>query len=195
MRPLGKSQLAKIAGVSPAAVTKAIKKGRLVETEDGKVDQDHPLTIEYLSRSLQRQRKAAADDAAMPKPRAKGGGRKPAADVSDLVQREQILKLKDKEQVILTRKLKNAQMIGTLVLRDAVFRGVVNPIQTTFIRMLTDLSKTLAAQIVPLVKGGADEDEIEEFIRKGHSGLIKSLKKQLRQALDGWKSDAVSSSE
>lgn len=183
MRPVGKSQLAQIAGVSPAAITKAIRAGRLTVLDDGKIDQDAADTVEYLSAALERKRRDRATATGTPKSRTPGGGRPALVKEDDFIL-ERRLKIEDKKQVILKRKLDNAQKIGTVVLREDVERGIIGPIETTFVRLLTDLSKSLSGQIVPMVKGGATEEEIEVYIRGEHSALLKSLKKAMAKALN-----------
>ena len=122
--------------------------------------------------------------AATPKPRAKGGGRKLDPEAQDDFALERRLKIENQKQIVLQRKLKNAETIGKLMLREHVERWIAGPIQTTFVRMLTDLSKSLAGQLVPMVKGGAVEEEVEIYIRDEHSTLIKSLKKKMKTALE-----------
>lgn len=179
MNPVGKSELAQLAGVSPATITKAIKTGRLFETVEGRVDLDAASTVAFLKATEARKRLAPPSPAA----RAPGGGRSVSAEIDQFQDAERRLKLEIMKQNALGKQIKNAKEIGTVVMRDHLMRGIVDPIQTAFVRLLSDCAKSMAGLIVPQVKAGAGEPEIEELISKEHSIVLKSLKKQMSRAL------------
>lgn len=179
MKLVGKSQLAKIAKVSPAAITKAVKSGRLVVVKNNKIDQDAPATIEFISAALQRQRQGYQEP---PESRAAGAGRKPKPyDPSD--PSKDSLEKKKLAADIQGRELRNAQLEGRLVARELMIRGVWNPLETFLVRILSDGAKTMAATVHPLVKAGGSREEIEVAIRNELSSFIVPLKESIQKAL------------
>lgn len=181
MKLVGKTEFARTAGVTPGAITKAIKQDRL-KVKDGKIDLDDPVTLEYL------QKRAEARQAQMPPPRSRM--RSPADEVPGEEDEPEAKKMgrrefeieKVKHQALYLR-LRNANLIGTMVRREDVIRSVMNPVSTAFLRLLTDVSKTIAAQVKPMVQGGASTEEIETYIRGQHSTCVKNLKLQMKKAL------------
>jgi len=209
MALMTKSEFARFAKVSPAAITKAINAGKLVPIGTGrsaKINTDTPGVVTYLAELADKHRPGRTRRQRVPKlpitsypPEEHSGVRTSVDDDDDedmsdddvwmneaeaaLIQRRKFELEKVKHQA-LHLKLKNAREIGTVVLREKVDRAVINPITTTFIRMMTDGSKTLAANVVPMVKGGSTVEEIEEHVRQHMSTLIKNLKKQMKKALE-----------
>lgn len=147
------------AGVSIRALYKAASTGRLPAIENGMVDIGHQAAQAYLERRRTPPRKKRQES------REELEARKLEAQCRHL-------------------ELKNAEREGKLVLRETVDRAVFNPINTVFVRLLTDVSKTMAANVVPMVKGGAMVEEIEKHIREQHSTVLKNLKKQMAAALE-----------
>lgn len=130
------------------------------------------------------------------KARAAGAGRPrddqtPDEEITEFARRERILKLETMKQNALSKQLKNGQLMGQLVLREDVLRGIVDPINTAFVRMMTDLSKSLAGRVVPTVKGGADEDEIEALLQVEFSSIVKGIKKQMQRALKAFPGEST----
>lgn len=156
---LSVTEFAKLAGVSRAAISKAVLKGRLPST-NGKIDIEHPDPAAYVAKHR--------------------GGPSPASKTPTSRSALEIAKL---EQQVFALSLQNMARSGESVLREDVMRAIVDPINTTFVRLLTDLPRAMAGRVVPMVQGGADEDEIEAFIRNEHSSTIKYLKAAMKKAL------------
>jgi hypothetical protein len=167
------AELAEKAAVSRQAVHKAIRKGRLPEPIDGKLDIGHPDALAFLERH--HAQPAESGDA-----RAKTSSSSPRKTTTPSRSEAEIRKI---EAQAFHVELKNRERIGELCRREDVERGLVNPIVTTFVRLMSDTAKSMAGQIVPLVNGGATTEEIEDFIREQHASVLKNLKKKMARAL------------
>jgi hypothetical protein len=81
------------------------------------------------------------------------------------------------------KRLKNAAQEGTLVARDLVKRGVLEPIEAAHVKLLTDGSKTIARRIHSMVEAGRSVEECETFVRSNISKFIRPLKAKVRRTL------------
>jgi hypothetical protein len=176
-----KSEFAKLAGVKKPSVSYAVGRG-LIAVVDDKIDTENPVTITYLRRNR---------GAVKPKSTGKKMPRRPPKppptgltddDDDEVLDRN---KWELKKIIEQTRgfELKNAETEGRLVSFDLVEKGVFGPIETCWIRMLADGSKTIAAQIHPMIMGGATIEETELFIQKQIGTYIKATKKQVKKTL------------
>jgi len=192
MALVSKSQFAKLAGVSAAAITKVVQTGKVPLTPTGHIDTDGLPARAYLAQVAERRKSpesfpqyVASNPGGRPPNLPRGGDDEEIdTETRNRMSRREYELEKIKHQA-LALKLRNAQTIGTLVLREDVDRSIIGPINTVFVRLLTDTSKTIASQIRPMILGGATAEECEEFIRGQHSALLKSLKRQLKRALKG----------
>lgn len=82
------------------------------------------------------------------------------------------------------KRLKNATTRGELVSRDLVKVGVIDQINTTFQKLLTDGAKSITVKITTMTKAGMGlnecektvVDQIESFIRPAKTKMIRNLK-------------------
>lgn len=81
------------------------------------------------------------------------------------------------------KRLKNAQTEGKLVSRDLVKRGIIEPIETAHVRMMTDGAKTIARRTVAMVKAGRGQEPVEAFIRDQISSFIRPVKSKVKRAM------------
>ena len=81
------------------------------------------------------------------------------------------------------KRLKIAKMEGDLVSRVAVQKGIIDPIESAHIQLLTDGVKTITQRAIILNESGSDHHEIEEYIRKQISKNIKSVKGKVRKSI------------
>jgi hypothetical protein len=81
------------------------------------------------------------------------------------------------------RELKNAQMEGQLVAREAMLRGVWGPLETFLVRLLSDGAKTIAARVYPIGRAGGTIEDAEIEVRQQLTSMIRPLKDKIRRAL------------
>jgi hypothetical protein len=74
------------------------------------------------------------------------------------------------------KRLKNAKTSGELVSRAQIKIGVIEPINTAHIKLLTDGAKTIAVRVKAMVDAERDLTEIEEFVTKQMTSFIKPMK-------------------
>lgn len=82
-------------------------------------------------------------------------------------------------------RLKNDSTSGELVSRDLVSRGLIEPIETAFVSMLSDGARTIAARSVAMVRAGSDEADIEDLVKDQLSSLIRPAKAKIKRNLGG----------
>jgi len=93
------------------------------------------------------------------------------------------LKATKEIEMINEKRLKNAESEGTLVSRRLVKIGIIDPLESAHIKLLTDGVKTLARRTVALHESGRDLSEIESFISDQISSFIKPVKAKVKRAL------------
>ena len=204
MRPITKTDLSKLAGVSQAAVSKAVREGRVIALPDGTIDADSLGCVAYIrAKTEQKQRKGKKKSPAKPKPGAKKPPRQAPSQPPHLddLDEEQInsamskLTLERRKLAAQAQQLelKNAQIEGRLVSRDAMRRCVWNPLETFLVRLLTDGSKTITSTAYALIRSGLEaeargekgvpREQVEVAVRGELSSLAKPLKRDIKKAL------------
>jgi hypothetical protein len=95
--------------------------------------------------------------------------------------------LKFKKLAAQTRQieLKNAESENSLVSRDLIKKGIIDPIETFFVRLLSEGSRSIAAKLHAQIRGGATVEDVEEEIRKRLTAFIRPTKTAMVQALKG----------
>lgn len=81
------------------------------------------------------------------------------------------------------KRLKNAEKRGELVSRDLVKRGIIDTINETFLRMLTDGAKTMASSIVACHLAGGDRAEVEKMVAEQFAKFIKPCKAKMERVI------------
>jgi hypothetical protein len=82
------------------------------------------------------------------------------------------------------KRLKNAKTSGELVSRAQIKIGVIEPINTAHIKLLTDGAKTIAVRVKAMVEAERDLTEIEEFVTKQITSFIKPMKARVARGLE-----------
>ena len=82
-----------------------------------------------------------------------------------------------------TKRLKNAAAAGKLINRELVCIGMIEPINTAHIQLLTDGAKTLALKITTMVKAGEEIPAIEKSVVDQMSSFIRPVKDKIAKAL------------
>lgn len=192
MRLSSKSDLAELAGVSRAAVTKACR-GKLAGAVSGtRVDLDHAAVRDWLAS------KGRAEPAERPT-RANGSGRDVEVtrieDYYDLTLRELVdrygtvqafsdwLDSVRKMELIRGTRLDNEEASGSLIRRDMVEKHLIGLIDGLCRRLLSDAAKTIAARSVPIVRSGSGQEDVERVVVEVIGATIRPVKEELVQRL------------
>ena len=93
------------------------------------------------------------------------------------------LKATKEIEMINEKRLKNAESEGLLVSRHLVKVGILEPLNSAHIKLLTDGVKTIARRTVALHESGKDLTDIEEFIADQVSSFIRPVKAKVARAL------------
>lgn len=88
-------------------------------------------------------------------------------------------------EAIEEKRLKNAQTRGELIHRDLVKRGVIEPIDSVFVNLLSDGARTLATRVPVLSKSGETAIEIENYISDYMGKFINRAKADVKKFLKG----------
>lgn len=83
-----------------------------------------------------------------------------------------------------TARIKNDKSKGLLVERELIERGILNPMDSSFTRLLTDGSKTITKRLLAKKESGLTLQELEEFTSNQISSFLKSLKQSIKRTLD-----------
>ncbi len=81
------------------------------------------------------------------------------------------------------KRLKNAKSSGELVDRILIKIGVIEPINTAHVKLLTDGSKTIAVRTKAMLDAGRDLGEVEAFITEQISSFIRPMKAKIARSL------------
>ena len=93
------------------------------------------------------------------------------------------LKATKEIEMINEKRLKNAESEGTLVSRHLVKVGIIEPLESAHIKLLTDGVKTIARRSVALHDSGRSLSEIEAFVADQISSFIRPVKAKVKRAL------------
>jgi hypothetical protein len=189
-RIVSRAELARMAGVTKTAVTKALKTTLSAACSGDRVDADHPSVAEWLARENSRrtsQRDAGESCTSVPT----APGPEAGVDVdaiADLTLRELVARfgtdrkfrdwldaLKKIEDIRKTR-LDNEETERSLISRELVQTHVFGAIDAAFRRLLSDAPKTAARRAFALAKSGGSIEECEKVIREINSSNIKPVK-------------------
>lgn len=191
MKIVTQKEFAELAGVSPPAVSKAIKAGKIPVTDRRRIDVEDEKCVEYLASkgvNLSAQepeqkpnRKISVGRSAMFSKRDRQDD--DDDDAGSFAPSRRDLEMKKLAADAQFRELKNAQMEGRLVARDVMIQGVWNPIETFLVRILSDGAKTIAATVHPLVLSDGTKEEVEVAIRQELTSFIVPLKEAIQKAL------------
>lgn len=181
------TEFAKLAGVSKAAISKAIKTGLLVKTAAKKIDTDDGLSKTYLLR------KSMKPPEPPPPEVPKVPGRKKATSATNVSPpdnsgkfdlalqkiKEEIGDIKAKRQL---KEIKVQEAKDLLVQRDRLGRVVFGYLDTLNANIL-DAPETMIDYIIDKVKAGTKKGELVKYMRDCLGVEIKSAKKQVAARL------------
>jgi hypothetical protein len=81
------------------------------------------------------------------------------------------------------KRIKNATMEGKLVSRELVLRGIIDPMNSVFTKILTDGAKTATRRMMAMRDVGADFEEIESYLADQMSSLIRPAQDKIKRSI------------
>lgn len=176
------TQFSKMTGKSRVAIYKAIEGERLFKNEDGKIDTDDPSSMTFAASNShnkggQRTKLAqnGKESSIRPQPQSRTGAHR-GLDRSELENekiRQQVIKL----------ELENNIKTGAYVPRDMVQEKVLNPIDDFFIKMISDLPRSMLMSVKESMGAGMTDGEIERGLKSLLESHIKRVKADFRKGL------------
>jgi hypothetical protein len=202
---VSKKDFSDLAGVSKAAVSKAIRENRIPVLPDGTIDASAPECASYIAAKKERsktKKPGKAREKPGPKKKSAPRGRPsidrppfPIPDEDDISSAMDKLALERRKLAAQAQQLelKNAQIERRLVAREIMISGVWNPLETFLVRLLTDGAKTITSTAFSLIRSGLEaeargedgvtRENVEVAIREEISSIVKPLKRDIKRAL------------
>lgn len=82
------------------------------------------------------------------------------------------------------KRLKNAVAKGELVSRDLVKLGIIDPIESAHIKLLTDGAKTIARRATAMHSAERPLDDVEKFVKDQITSFIRPIKAKVARTLN-----------
>ena len=82
------------------------------------------------------------------------------------------------------KRLKNAVAKGELVSRDLVKLGIIDPIESAHIKLLTDGAKTIARRATAMHSAERSLDDVEKFVKDQITSFIRPIKAKVARTLN-----------
>lgn len=235
VKPVSKSEFARMCGVSPAAVTKACST-TLKDAVCGKrIDAGHKSAIAYQN-AKSGQRRADKQEKKNPTPAKKNEPVKRGRAASNETKKAESAKrvaeslapkktkhtphpdeyrdvnshisafldwslrdviarfgtdtafvdyLKATKSIedIHEKRLKNAEVEKKLVSRDLVLRGIIDPVDSVHIKLLSDGARAITAEVLELRAAGKSPEKIVAAVSKKLTTFIRPIKGKMKRAL------------
>ena len=212
-RLIKKTEFAEQAGVSRAAVTKACAGALVATVVGKLIDVDHPDAVDYIKSKQVKKTKTPAKKPRKPKKKPvktvtapeppeeeEDEGSHFSEDdeikdvlhltIAEIVERHgtssQFKTWIDAKKTIVdiqTRIVKLAQLEGTLVSRDLMKVGVIDPIDAAHRKLLTDGAKTIARRVTAMNSGGRPLEDCEDFVKDQIASFIRPMKAKVARSL------------
>jgi hypothetical protein len=185
MGKVNKSEFARLAGVSPAAVWKGIKTGNLFCDKAGMMDTENPANASYMFRNEGKREGTA-------KKTATGGngtgGLKGRAldgltglDILAIREQKDLADIRMKNAAADRHLIAKAERLGLLILRsevDQMMQVLGAEIRTRFL----DMPRRIAPQIAAMVEADQGDREIEKLLDTEITDAIRHAKEAARRA-------------
>ncbi len=81
------------------------------------------------------------------------------------------------------KRLRNSERRGELVSRPLMKKGVIDVVNETHLRMLTDGAKSIANDAMAMALSGSDQQKVERAVEKRLSKFIKPCKARMTRAI------------
>lgn len=184
MRLVARSKLARMAGVSPAAITKACRKRLAPACHGRRLDLDHPVVREYLeSKELPTSAKAPFQDPADIRVLLDCRLREIVDWFGTLEGFADYVDVRKKIAETHKTELYNQRQAGELIERELVRTHVFGALEAMNLRLLTDTPKTVSRRLYALALSHAPLEEAEGFVRRNISQQLRVVKTQAINAL------------
>ena len=216
MHLVSQKVIADAAGVSQATVNRCAKRGEELwpaRVKD-KLDIENPATLKFIEDRLRRHTDASykadrnRNQVAVPKDDPELMHRynldKLAKNVRELADKpltelvrifgddlrflEWLKSLKEIESLN-EKRIKNAELRGELVRRDAVQVGVIDVVDELFRQILQDGCKNMATKAASMAKSGRETNEITEQLRAIISTYFKNAQRRMIACMDSLRKD------
>lgn len=200
-RYLGPSDASDFFGVTPGAITRAMRgNGRLAKAvvlRDGKrrIDMEHAAAKAYRKGK----RPAAKDSAPPPIVESDIVERKPLErkirkyrkmtldqilrDYGTLPEFADVVRAQKDIEAIHAHRLKSDQSTGELIPRAFVRTSIIGMVERVNLRLLNDLPASLSGEVFSACQTGATLEEVQELIHDAVSKELKSLKKDTEKEI------------
>lgn len=207
---ISKKEFAERCGVSPAAVSKALR-GELGAALVGKkLDANHAAATKYAEGKSpkdakpgepkvqkvatdEKQAKAAVTGKASLNQKREDQNKLEGYYTKTLLEIVQVhgsqaqfegwLRSAKLMEEVRDKQTKNFEREGRLVDRELVRQAVIVPYDTAHTALMHDVAKTIAARAVSMAKGGATVPEVERFVATTISKTLTRAKDKVRKAL------------
>ena len=210
---VSKAEFARLSGVSAASITKAVKSSLVPAMVGKRIDANHEAAAQYLAEKGIKLQQAPPPPRVVTGTEAKRLTKKSESmaninqgqmihEVPDDIQafadmsvREVVqrfgtdvafldwLKATKAIEDINEKRLKNAATKGSLVSRELVKLGIIDPIDAAHIKLLTDGAKTITRRVTAMHDSGRNLDEIEKFVKNQMTSFIRPVKAKVKRAL------------
>lgn len=81
------------------------------------------------------------------------------------------------------KRLKNEQTQGNLVNRDLIRVGIIEPLNTAHVKMMTDGAKTISVRVPAMANAGEDKVAIEHYVSDLISSFIRPVAAKVERVL------------
>ena len=81
------------------------------------------------------------------------------------------------------KRLKNEQAQGNLVNRDLIRTGIIEPLNTAHVKMMTDGAKAISVRVPAMAAAGEETVDIERYISGVISSFIKPVAAKVERAI------------
>lgn len=81
------------------------------------------------------------------------------------------------------KRLKNEQTQGNLVNRDLIRVGIIEPLNTAHVKMMTDGAKTISVRVPAMANAGEDKVAIEHYVSDLISSFIRPVAAKVERTL------------
>lgn len=81
------------------------------------------------------------------------------------------------------KRIDSAVKEGKVVSRDLVKRGIIDPIETAHVRLMTDGASKIAAQVKIMCAAGKSDSDVRKFVANEIGNHIRSAKSKIRKNL------------
>jgi len=167
-----KAAFARLAGVTPTAINHVLRTGSLVPTADGKIDDEHRLSLAYLERRRRASPGSGQDGTGRP---VDGGAGAPLRDTDDddergtgtaprsLAEQKLALDIKIRRERLKHDKLFNLKELGAMVTLESCERAyatIASALESNF-RSFADRH---ADELVAMVTAGAGRIQVAELL-------------------------------